>query len=406
MMPESPNPPPISPDELIKIKHRLDPGTFERAEVPGAVVLVIRSGLDYPDIVNDVEAISDELELDDVDGLTDVCLMGDLEIIGLKLEVVNAMMEKRVGEDEVIVQDLRHNLDRDYGLLLFESEHDAHKKLRLGIRVPMELKSVISNNLPELLAKVELPARKARVVYIIADDDYLRIFGPKFYTDLTEFVAEQTPRTIEEEQDIQKHVRGGMADHFVDDEEEESSFQQTITEIEAEVETDQVEQVEPEVPIDAIPEPELEPPSLPATPEQEPEPTLDHVTEPEPEPLPTVQQPQEAEIEVSNTIDLLRNILNQQGYSISTEVLNEVDIIANPAEVLGEFQRESQIFVKFILDPSLRDLINFEKVVEKYNVKFGIIVTPDPNPESKVFAVGKKLEVVSPEDFEHGVRSI
>ena len=102
----------------------------------------------------------------------------------------------------------------------------------------------------------------------------------------------------------------------------------------------------------------------------------------------------------------LINILNKQGYSISTEVLQEVDIIANPAEVLGEFQRESQIFVKFFIDPSLRDLINFEKVVEKYNVKFGIIVTPDPNPESKVFTVGKKLEVLAPEDFEQEVRSI
>jgi hypothetical protein len=404
MMPESPNPPPISPDELIKIKHRLDPGTFERAEVPGAIVLVIRSGLDYPDIVNDVEAISDELELDDIEGLTDVCLMGDLEIIGLKLEVINAMMEKRVAEDEIIVKDLRYKLDRDFGSLIFESEQDAHKKLRLGIRLPMELKAVKSNNLPELMSKVEIPARKARVVYIIGDDGFIRIFGPKFYEDLTEFVAEQTPRTIEEEQDIQKHVRGGMADHFVDDEEEESSFQQTITEIEEEVERDQVEPDQLEVPPEPVPEPTVEPPAPTTVPEQEPEPTPDHSTEPEPSP--PLQQPQETEIEVSNTIDLLRNVLNKQGYSISTEVLQDVDIIANPAEVLGEFQRESQIFIKFIIDPSLRDMINFEKVVEKYNVKFGIIVTPDPNPESKVFAVGKKLEVVAPEDFEHEVRSI
>jgi len=403
MMPESPNPPPISPDEMIKIKHRLEPGEFERVEVPGAIVLVIRSGLDYPDIVNDVEAISDELELEDVEGLTDVCLMGDLEIIGLKLEVINAMMEKRVAEDEIIVKDLSHKLDRDFGSLIFESEQDAHNKLRLGIRLPMELKAVKSNNLPELMAKVEIPARKARVVYIIGDDGFIRIFGPKFYEDLSEFVAEQTPRTIEEEQDFQKHVRGGMADHFVEDEEDESTFQQTITDIEEEIEKSQGGSVLPESP----PEPEPEP-----MPVEEPEPMPDEVPEPvpeeipEPEPEPEPALPPVTEIEASNTIDQIRNSLNQLGYSISTEVLQEIDIIANPADVLGEFQRESQIFIKYIDDPSLRDLINFEKIVDKYNVKLGIIITPNPNTDSKVFAVGKKLEVVTPEDFEQEVRSI
>ena len=64
------------------------------------------------------------------------------------------------------------------------------------------------------------------------------------------------------------------------------------------------------------------------------------------------------------------------------------------------------IFIKFIEAPSLRDLIDFEKKIVKYEVKYGIVVTPDPTPDAKIFTVGKKLLVVRSEDFEQEVSSI
>jgi hypothetical protein len=393
MMPESPNPPPISPDELIKIKHDLEPGSYQRVEVPGAIVLVIRSGMDYPDIVNDVEAISDELEPEEIDGLTDVCIVGDLEIVGIKLEVINTIMEKRMGEDAKIVEDLYNKLQKDYDILLFESEHDAHKKLRLGIRVPMDIKSLKSTHLPEILTRIDLPARKARVVYIIADDDYLRFYGKKFYQELTEFAAEQTPRTIEEEQDIQNQVRSGMADHFVEDEEEETTFQKTIPDIEEDIENAKPE----EEPSEVIQEPEseVEEVALAAPPSSKPQ--VDEPVSPRPE--------HEA-VETSRVVDILRSTLNKQGFSISTEEIENIDIIANPGEELGDFKRETQIIIKYIENPSLRDLINFEKLIDTFEVNYGILVTPNPTPDAKIFTVGKKLLVVSPEDFEQEVSEI
>jgi hypothetical protein len=390
MMPESPNPPPISSDELIKIKHNLEPGSFQRVEVPGAIVLVIRSRYDYPDIVNDIEVISDELELEDIEGLTDVCIVGDVEIIGIKLEVINIIMEKRMDEDAKIVEDLYNKLENAYDVLLFESEHDAHKKLRLGIRIPMDMKSLRGHNLPELLSKVKLPVRRAKVVYVIANDDYLRFFGKKFYQEVTDFVAEQTPRTIEEEKVIKTHVLGGMADHFVEDEEEDKTFQKKITEIEEEP-------------------PAAKPVKKPT--KSKTKSKAKGKDSPSSTPKSSVKAPDSSSgkvdpVEAGKAIENLRSLLSIQGYTISEEVLEDIDIIANPGEVLGDYQRETQIFVKFIVNPSLRDMINFEKMIEKYEVKLGILVTPDPSSDAKIFTVGKNMSVVSPEDFEQEVSSI
>ncbi len=407
MMPESPNPPPITPDELVRLKHKLEPGEYERVEAPGTIILVIRSGMDYPDIVNDIESISDELEFADIKGLTDICIMGNLEIIGIKLDVITTMIEKRVEEDDKIVEALRKKLDNDFGVLLFESEHDPHNKLRLAIHVPMDIKALKSNNLPELLAKVELPARKATIVYIIAEDDYLRLYSNKFYPELIEFAAEQTPRTLEEEQVIKKQVKGGIADHFVEDNrEEKSGFQASITEI---TEKDEADQEQP-------PPPEEDQPSLPAQVEAQTKlpsgPKQIVEVPPTSQPQPAVPEPHSDMVEKYREVDLeqllnhLKLKFNEKGYALKDEVIDGVDLIVTQLDFEGQPQRGKQVFIKIIAVPKLRDLINFEKIITKYKIDLGLMITPNPTSEAKIFTVGKKLEVISPDEFDDEVSAI
>jgi hypothetical protein len=373
-------------------------------EVPGAVVLVIRSGQDYPDIVNDVETISDELEFEDIDGLTDVCIVGNQEIIGIKIDVINTMMEKRMGEDAKIVEDLYNKLENDYEVLLFESEHDAHRKLRLGIRLPMDMKSINSIKLPEILTKVDIPARKAKVVYIIANDDYLRIYGKRFYDELTEFAAGQTPRTIEEEQDIQNQVRGGMADYFVEDIDEDTTFQKTIPDIEEELKSLPSDKSLSETPQ----EPELEPKEKKSTkkPSKRSSKKRSSKSSKKTEDQPSEPRPERPAAEINKVIDDLRPVLNRLGYVVSSEYISDIDIIAYAGEMLEDDNRETQIFIKFIEEPSLKDMIKFEKRIEEFKVKYGVVVSKNPTTDSKIFSVGKKILVVSPEDFEQEVSSI
>lgn len=403
MMPESPNPPPIPPEQLIKLKHKLEPGEFERVEAPGTIILVIRSGMDYPDIVNDVESISDELEVVDIDGLTDVCIMGNLEIIGIKLDVITTMIEKRVEEDDKIVEDLRKKLESEFGVLLFESEHDPHNKLRLAIQVPMDFKTLKSKNLPELLAKIEFPARKAQIVYIIAEDDYLRFYGKKFYTEIIEYVAEQTPRTIEEEQVIQKQVKGGIADHFVEDQrEEESGFQTSITEITEKDEESPEPEERVEAPSIAATEPDQEP-SAPEPLTDDAPPSLARLPEPA---APPEKVEEYREIDLEQVLDQITRKFNEKGYTISNETIQYVDLIVTQTNEEGQPLHGKKFFISVLNVPKLRDLINFEKIVAKYKIELGLVITPNPIPEAKIFAVGKKLEVISPEEFDDEVNAI
>jgi hypothetical protein len=314
-----------------------------------------------------------------------------------------------VEEDDKIVEDLRKKLDNDFGVLLFESEHDPHNKLRLAIHVPMDIKALKSNNLPELLAKVELPARKATIVYIIAEDDYLRFYGKKFYSEIIEFVAEQTPRTLEEEQVIQKQVKGGIADHFVEDNrEEESGFQASITEI-TEKDEDAQEPRSPSEESQAPLTPAAEPQSkLPS----EPEPVVASPATPSPPPVAPEPEPQLETVEKHRDVDLeqllgqLKHKFDEKGYFLKDEVVEGVDLIVTQLDSEGQPQRGKQMFIKIIAVPELRDLINFEKIIAKYKIDLGLMITPNPTSEAKIFAVGKKLEVISPDEFDEEVSAI
>ena len=83
-----------------------------------------------------------------------------------------------------------------------------------------------------------------------------------------------------------------------------------------------------------------------------------------------------------------------------------MDLIVTQTDEEGQPIHGKKVFIRVLNVPKLRDLINFEKIVAKYKIELGLVITPNPIPEAKIFAVGKKLEVITPEEFDDEVNAI
>ena len=208
---------PLTRNELIKLKHQIEPDDYLVVESGSERILVIRSAREFPDIVNDLEGMINKLDIRDTSELSHALIIGSEEVVGVPLASIQSLVNRRNEDDERISEDLTEKLIEPFTTLLFESEDDPLKTLRLGIRISGKIEDLRGQQLPEIVfSKIKSLPRKSEVIYLIADDGYLRMSGIEFYRKLMEFLRENPQRNKELASEFDYMTRGKLADHFVD----------------------------------------------------------------------------------------------------------------------------------------------------------------------------------------------
>ncbi len=175
----SPNPgeaadklkPPFTPNEFLKIRATLAPGQWVVIEDRGSKVLVMRSGDEYPDMVSEVERFGPLLAVDDPTTLTHACIVGVRDVVGIPVELIDTIMEKRDEEDKELADELRANLPEPLEPVLFEKEHDFTKIKRMAIRVACSTDQLKAGDLGTIFKDVDMPDG-FNLAYVITDDGF------------------------------------------------------------------------------------------------------------------------------------------------------------------------------------------------------------------------------------------
>lgn len=435
---------PLTREELIRLKHQIEPNDYRVVESGMERILVVRSQREFPDIVNDLDCLINKLDIRDTNELNIALIIGEEEVVGVPLQAIDSLITRRTEEDEQIAIDLGEKLIEPYTTLLFESENDPLKTLRLGIRVRGQLKDFKAQELPEILfSKIKSLPRHSEVVYLIAEDGYIRLSGTEFYRRLREFLKENPNKNKELAKEFIYMTRGRLADHFVDDDSIENLFETSkqeninnfVSEIDAtqhedlgEQEQKQKQEQKPE-PIEISktpseqdvsetgthkeigePEPESEP-ELEEKPEEKPERELKEmpvpgwkaeimqVTNVKPEIEVGHKQVPEPETEVTKQgasptqfLTMLQEKLPEVGMEQITRVeIPGVDLaVNNPGSFI------SRIFFTYMPDFNLQKALTLERSIEKFSPELSILVTaPGVDiPEMKLFVVGKNILIV------------
>ncbi len=207
---------PLSKEELIKLKHQINSYDYRVIEHGSRRFLIIRSALEFPDIVNDLEIMINKFDIRDITQIDFAMIIGDAEVIGVSVDAISSLLNRRIEDDEMIAADLDDKIEEPYSTITFESEDDPLKAVRLGIRVPGKLENYKPNELKEtLFSKMKSFPKDCEIVYLISDDGYIRISGKVFYKQLSEFLRDNPEKNLDLSEDIADTARGNMAEYFV-----------------------------------------------------------------------------------------------------------------------------------------------------------------------------------------------
>jgi hypothetical protein len=213
---------PLTKEELIKLKHQIDANDYRLVEHGNARILVIRSALEFPDIVNDLEIMINRFDIRDTNQLSSACIIGDAEVVGVGIDAIESLMKRRIEDDEIIAAHLAEKLDDPYSTLLFDSDDDPLKVLRLGIRVPGKLEEFKPQELQEnLFLKIKNVPHNGEIIYLITEDGYVRISGKDFYSQLKEFLHEHPEINQELATELVDTARDDIAEYFLSKESED-----------------------------------------------------------------------------------------------------------------------------------------------------------------------------------------
>jgi hypothetical protein len=439
---------PLTREELIRLKHQIEPNDYRVVESGMERILVVRSPREFPDIVNDLDCLINKLDIRDTNELNNALIIGEEEVVGVPLQAIDSLITRRAEEDEQIATDLGEKLIEPYTTLLFESENDPLKTLRLGIRIRGLLKDFKAQELPEILfSKIKSLPRHSEVVYLIAEDGYIRLSGTEFYRRLREFLKEYPNKNKELAKEFIYMTRGRLADHFVDDDTLENLFETSkqenintfVSEIEAtphealatQEKKQKQEQTPEPIEISKIPfeqevsetgtskeiveqVSELEPQSEPELEEkskekserelkempipgwkaeitqvtnEKPEMEVDHKQVPEVEPEETKQGASPSQF---------LTMLLEKLPTVGMEQIPKVEIPGVDLAVNNPGSFVSRIFFTYMPDFSLQKALTLERSIERFSPELSILVT-DPGvdiPEMKLFVVGKNILIV------------
>jgi hypothetical protein len=167
---------PLPEQELFKLRSKLRYYECKIIEKEDSKILVVSTPNIYPDLVNDLENIVYEVDESEAKNLTHICIIGEREALGVDPRILEALLIKRKKQDDTIVARVRKKLNDDFKELSFEDDYDVYKISRLAIKIPND-----ANNYKEYIWKFNNVAKDAKIVYLIGDNNYVRLSGARFY---------------------------------------------------------------------------------------------------------------------------------------------------------------------------------------------------------------------------------
>ena len=208
---------PIPGAELARLKETLHPEygsqVHESTGPEGEVerILIVRVPRNDPDMVNDVEQAVEYLHPGDLADATMCLLVGNVRTLQVPTQPLRDLMAARVQFDRRQCHLLRGQLAPG-GHRLFKAPEDPRRLVRLAIRFPRAHVAEVDES--DLLAaardigpKMGTPAyREVRSVYLVADQDDVRMDADLFFQDVQERWGEESERKRLAEEIVQKET--------------------------------------------------------------------------------------------------------------------------------------------------------------------------------------------------------
>lgn len=151
-------------------------------------ILVVRTPLAEPDLVNDLEAAVEYLSPRDLTCKT-VLLVGSSQSLAVAPQPLRDLMAARMATDKRICAKLRPSLDEPR---LLRAPEDPQRLLRILVPLPRRLvKDLQDEDLDDLAQDLAAHTgdqewRRARAVHLVAGEDDVRIEPELFWQDITE----------------------------------------------------------------------------------------------------------------------------------------------------------------------------------------------------------------------------
>lgn len=168
----------------------------------GERILVVRVPRPEPDIVNDIEAAVEHLNPADTDAITAALLVGDNKPLAVPIHPFMELMAHRVRFDHEQCTQLRPRL-APMTHQVYKAPGDARKTLRLALRLATpSVQGLGDDDLDHWAATLHADLQAGRLagvraVYLIADQDEVRLDADLFFQDLRKHADEvQTRRDL------------------------------------------------------------------------------------------------------------------------------------------------------------------------------------------------------------------
>ncbi|MDI6916891.1 MAG: hypothetical protein QMC80_03750 [Thermoplasmatales archaeon] len=163
----------MNDEKFFELREKMKDYDYRIIDEEGARVLAVRSPNRYPDIVNDVERLVERIKANDAKSLTNICLVGEKEALNVQPKIVEMLVRNRKKYDDNIVEKMRKHLGMNESTI-FTDENDVHKLRRFMFRMPAEI-----DEYPNFIKKLN-PPEDISIMYIIGNDDYVRIMADDF----------------------------------------------------------------------------------------------------------------------------------------------------------------------------------------------------------------------------------
>jgi hypothetical protein len=193
------HPLPLPGSELLRMKEYLAPEYGSEIWTEGEKrILVVRVPHAEPDIVRDIPEAVDYLSPGDVQGLSQALLVGSERVHAVPPQPFADLMGDRVRYDIEQAKSLRSRMTS--GHLLYKAPDDPRKLARLAFRIAKaHVRDLDDADLSRIAEEVgphlkEPRYEAARAVYLIADQDDVRIDAELFLEDIKERWSEEETR--------------------------------------------------------------------------------------------------------------------------------------------------------------------------------------------------------------------
>ncbi len=208
---------PIPSPDLAQLRNNLAPqygAHVWQEDEAGQRILVVRVPRDEPDMVNDIEAAIEYLNIADTRELDQVLLVGGRRIHAVPPRLIEDRMVERAHSDREQAARLRQILTKAEPIRLYRDPRDTHKLLRLGVLVP---RATVQEVKDEDLARIadrlgtkleDGKLRGVRAVYLVAERDDVRLEADMFFAELQEhWSREERLRRTQEELEARNRVK-------------------------------------------------------------------------------------------------------------------------------------------------------------------------------------------------------